>query len=144
MKWPRRGKLAGVDLAGGPSNRSEALACYPVRSSEVLEVELETGEIVLTYPLILRPWFLNLARRMGLRSKEPLTRKLQLDAMGSLTWTLLDGNRTVQDLVNLVCRRYNLNKREAEVAMTGFLRELGRRGLIGLRSPHQEGVEKST
>jgi hypothetical protein len=115
-----------------------------VRSSEVREVELETGEILLTYPLILRPWFLNLARRIGLQSKEPLTRKLQLDAMGSLTWTLLDGKRTVQDLVNLVCRRYNLNKREAEVAMTGFLRELGRRGLIGLRSSHREDVEKST
>ncbi len=144
MQWFKHRKFSEVQLAGGPSNRSEALAYYPEKSSEVLEVELETGEIVLTYPLILRPWVLRLARRVGLRSKEPLTRKVQLDAMGSLTWTLLDGNHTVQDLVNLVCRRYSLNKREAEVAMTGFLRELGRRGLIGLRSPRLQEPEKST
>ncbi len=127
-----------------PANLSEALAYYPVKNNNVFEVELETGEIVLTYPLILRPWFLNLARRIGLQSEEPLTRKLQLDEIGSLTWTLLDGKRTVLDLVNLLCRRYNLNGREAEVAMTGFLRELGRRGLIGLRSSHLEEPEKST
>jgi hypothetical protein len=127
-----------------PASLSEALAYYPVKNSSVLEVELETGEIMLTYPLILRPWFLNLARRIGLRSEEPLTRKLQLDAIGSLTWTLLDGKRTVLDLVNLLCRRYNLNGREAEVAMTSFLRELGRRGLIGLRSSYLEEPEKST
>ncbi len=144
MQWFKHRKLSEVELAGGPSSRSEALAYYPVKSSEVLEAELDTGEIVLTYPLVLRPWFLNLARRVGLRSKEPLTRKLQLDAMGSLTWTLLDGTHTVQDLVNHACRRYNLNKREAEVAMTGFLRELGRRGLIGLRSPQPQEPAKPT
>ena len=144
MQWFKHRKLSEVELAGGPSSRSEALAYYPEKSSEVLEVELETGEIVLTYPLVLRPWFLNLARRVGLRSKEPLTRKLQLDAMGSLTWTLLNGKRTVQDLVNHACRRYNLNEREAEVAMTGFLRELGRRGLIGLRSPQPQEPAKPT
>jgi len=144
MQWFKHRKLSEVELAGGPSSRSEALAYYPEKSSEVLEVELETGEIVLTYPLVLRPWFLNLARRVGLRSKEPLTRKLQLDAMGSLTWTLLDGKHTVQDLVNHACHRYKLNKREAEVAMTGFLRELGRRGLIGLRSPQSQEPAKPT
>jgi len=50
----------------------------------------------------------------------------------------------VRDLVNHACRRYNLNKREAEVAMTGFLRELGRRGLIGLRSAHPQEPDKPT
>ena len=141
MRWSKPRRTSGVEVAGAPSSRSEALAYYPVKSSEVLEVKLDTGEIVLTYPLILRPWFLNLARRMGLRSKEGLTRKLQLDAMGSLTWTLLDGKRTVQDLVNYVRRHYRLNTREAEVALTGFLRELGKRGLIGFRPPQLEETE---
>jgi hypothetical protein len=144
MKWSKRRKPSEVELTHRPSSRSEALDYRPEKNRDVLEEELETGEILLTYPLILKPWFLSLARKMGLRSREPLTRKLQLDAIGSLTWTLLDGKRSVQDLINLVCRRYNLNKREAEIAMTGFLREMGRRGLIGLRAPHVQEPEEST
>ena len=136
--------MSEFELSGGPASRSAALEYRPVKNREVLEEELETGGILLTYPLILRPWFLSLAKRLGLRSKEPLARKLQLDEMGSLTWNFLDGKRSVQDLVDLVCRRYNLNKREAEIAMTEFLRELGRRGLIGLRSPNKEESKEST
>ena len=144
MKWPKRKKLSEAELSSGPAGRAAALEFCPVKNSEVVEEELDTGEILLTYPLILRPWFLNLATRLGLRSREPLTRKLQLDEMGSLTWTFLDGKRSVQDLVNLVCSKYSLNQREAEIALTRFLRELGRRGLIGLRSPKQEEAKKST
>lgn len=144
MIWPRKRKLPKGELREGPSSRSEAFAYRPVRNREVLEEKLESGLLVLTYPLKIRPWLFSIAQRLGMQSKESLTRKLELDEMGSLTWTLLDGKRTVQDLVDFLCRRYNLNRREAEVAMTGFLRELGRRGLIGLRSPHEEGREKST
>ena len=144
MIWPRRRKLRKSDLRDGPSSRSEAFAYRPVRNREVIEEKLESGTMVLTYPLRVRPWLVGIAQRLGLQSKESLTRKLELDEIGSLTWTLLDGKRTVQDLVDLLCRRYKLNRREAEVAMTGFLRELGRRGLIGLQSPHRTNREKST
>ena len=144
MIWPKRRKLSKSDLRDGPSSRSEALAYRPVRNREVLEEKLENGATVLTYPLRVRPWLVGIAQRLGLQSKESLTRKLELDEIGSLTWTLLDGKRTVQDLVDLLCRRYKLNRREAEVAMTGFLRELGKRGLIGLQSPHRSDREKST
>lgn len=142
MKWSRKRKPSKADLASGPSSRSEALSYRPTKNREVLEEKLESGEVVLTYPLTLRPWLISLASRLGLRSGEPLTRKLQLDEIGSLTWTLLDGERTVQDLVDYLCRRYHLNRREAEVAMTDFIRNLGKRGLIGLRPPQLEESEK--
>jgi len=144
MIWPRRKKLQKHHLRGEPSTRAEAFAYCPVKSREVLEKEMEGGVMVLTYPLVIRPWLAGVAQRLGLQSREPLTRKLQLDEMGSLTWSLLDGKRTVKDVVDFLCRRYKLNRREAEVATTGFLRELGKRGLIGLRSPHEEDREKST
>jgi hypothetical protein len=144
MIWPRRKKLQKHDIMGQPSTRAEAFAYCPVKNQEVLEEEVEGGVVVLTYPLVIRPWLAGLAQRLGLQSREPLTRRLQLDEMGSLTWSLLDGKRTVQDVVDLLCRRYNLNRREAEVATSGFLRELGKRGLIGLRSPHEEDRGKST
>lgn len=144
MKWFKRRKLSKAGPDAEPSSRSEALSYRPIKNSEVLEEKLESGEVLLSYPLILRPGLFKLARRLGLRSGEPFTRRLQLDEMGSLTWKLLDGKRTVQDLVDVVCRRYNLNRREAEIAMTGFIRDLGKRGLIGLRPPRLEESEKST
>jgi len=144
MIWHKRRKISKSDLASGPSSRSVAYGYRPTKNREVLEERLESGEVVLTYPLMLRPWLMRFAEKIGLGSREPLTRKLQLDEMGSLTWTLLDGERSVQELVDFLCGRYNLNRREAEVAMGGFLRELGKRGLIGLRSPHGEDREEST
>ncbi len=127
-----------------PSTRAKAFAYCPVKNREVLEEKLEGGAMVLTYPLVIRPWLAGVAQRLGLQSSEPLTRRLELDEMGSLTWSLLDGKRTVQDVVDFLCRRYKLNRREAEVATTGFLRELGKRGLIGLRLPQEEESKKST
>jgi hypothetical protein len=144
MIWPKRKKLQKNHRMSEPATRAEAFAYCPVKNREVLEERLEGGEMVLTYPLVIRPWLAGLAQKLGLQSREPLTRKLQLDEVGSLTWSLLDGKRTVEEVVDFLCRRYNLNRREAEVATTGFLRELGKRGLIGLRLPHEEHGEKAT
>lgn len=144
MIWPRRKKLQKRHFKGEPPTRTEAFAYCPVKNREVLEEEVEGGAVVLTYPLVIRPWLAGVAQRLGLQSREPLTRRLQLDEMGSLTWSLLDGKRTVKDVVDFLCRRYKLNRREAEVATTGFLRELGKRGLVGLRSPHEDNRDKST
>jgi hypothetical protein len=39
----------------------------------------------------------------------------------------------VRQLIDTFARTHQLEPREAEVAVTQFLRELGRRGLIGMR-----------
>ena len=143
MIWRKKKKLQTHHPVSEPSTRLEAFAYCPVKNREVLAEELEGGKMVLTYPLVIRPWLAGITRRLGLQSREPLTRRLQLDEMGSLTWSLLDGKRSVEDVVDLLCRRYKLNRREAEVATTGFLRELGKRGLIGFRAPHDKDKEKS-
>lgn len=144
MIWLKRKKLDKQHLRGEPSTRAEAFACFPVKNRQVLEEKLEGGVVVLTYALAVRPWLAALTQRLGLQSREPLTRRLQLDEIGSLTWSLLDGKRNVQDVVDFLCRRYKLNRREAEVATSGFLRELGKRGLIALRSPRGEDRAKSS
>ena len=143
MIWHKRKKLHKHHLTKEPSTRAEAFAYCPVKSREVLEEVLEGGALILTYPLVIRPWLAGVAQRLGMQSREPLTRRLELDEMGSLTWRLLDGRRTVRDVVDCLCSRYKLNRRETEVATTGFLRELGKRGLIALRSPHDDDKEKS-
>jgi len=125
-------------------SRTEALACRPVRNREVREEKLESGDLLLTFPLPVRPWLAGLARALGIQDRQVLTRKLQLDEMGSLTWTLMDGQRSLADLVEIVSRTYRLQRRETEVAITSFLRELGRRGLIGFRLPREASEERGS
>lgn len=60
-------------------------------------------------------------------------KKLQLDALGTEVWDLIDGRRSVRKIIQRFAETHRLHPREAEVSVTRFLRELGKRGLIGLQ-----------
>ena len=113
--------------------RQEALAYKPVKSPQVTETRLESGEVVLEYPLAVRPLVAAVARRLG-KSQEDLVqiKKLQLDALGTSVWDLVDGKRSVRRMIQIFAETHRLEKREAEVSVTQFIRELGQRGLLGL------------
>ena len=115
--------------------RAASLACRPTKNPEVRETPLDSGELLLTYPVRVRPWFTSLARRLGAPAVDVQTRRLQLDTLGTAAWRLLDGRRTVAGLVRAFARQFQLHPREAEVSITRFLKELGKRGLIGLKAP---------
>ena len=113
--------------------RQMALAYKPVKSSQVTETRLETGEVVLEYPLAVRPLVAAVARRLG-KSQEDLIqiKKLQLDVLGTSVWDLVDGKRSVRRMIQIFAETHRLEKKEAEVSVTQFIRELGKRGLLGL------------
>ena len=133
MKVFKRRKTAETDAA-----RAASLACRPTKNPEVQESPLDSGELLLTYPVKVRPWFGSLARRLGAPATEVQTRRLQLDTLGTAAWRLLDGRRTVAGVVRAFAREFQLHPREAEVSVTRFLKELGKRGLIGLKAPPGE------
>jgi hypothetical protein len=116
-----------------PLTRTEALACIPERSPGVAWNLLADGTLLLEYPLPIRPFFLNLARRFNLGRQEHLTRKLQLDQVGSAVWLLIDGQRDVRTLIVDFAAQSRLTRQEAEISLTIFLRDLGRRGLVMMR-----------
>ena len=118
----------------GPSiSRAEALDRIPVKNRQISENRLETGEIVIGYPVTMRPFFAGLAKRFGGQEVQTQMNKLQLDELGTSVWNLMDGNRSVRQLVKMFAETHQLENREAEVSVTQFVRELGRRGLIGMR-----------
>ena len=127
-------KVFKKNPAAGGINRAEALSHRPVKSRHVTESRLETGEVLLEYPLAVRPLVAAVARRLG-KSQEDLVqiKKLQLDALGTSVWDLMDGKRSVRDVIQIFAETHRLDKREAEVSVTQFIRELGQRGLLGLR-----------
>ena len=114
--------------------RFAALSCRPVKNDAAEEIRIETGEVLLTYPVRARPWVEALIRRLGGSPPDGVRkRKLQLDELGSTVWGVLDGDRSVRQVIQLFSEKYQLHPKEAEVSVTRFLRELGKRGLIGLK-----------
>ena len=118
----------------GPSiSRVEALNRTPVKNRQISENRLETGEVVIHYAVAMRPFFTSLVKRLGGQEVQTQMKKLQLDELGTAVWNLIDGKRSVRQLVQMFAATHQLEAREAEVSVTQFIRELGRRGLIGMR-----------
>lgn len=116
-----------------PAERLRSLKYTPVKSREIIESRLDSGEATIDYPVVMRPWLAGLARRLGAAPGPVRRKKLQLDLLGTSVWDMLDGKRSVHGIVEDFAATHRLHRREAEVAVTQFIRELGRRGLIGLR-----------
>jgi hypothetical protein len=118
----------------GPAiSRAEALNRIPSKNLQIREERLDSGEVVIHYPVTVRPFFAGLVKRFGGSEAQIQTRKLQLDKLGTSVWAMIDGNCSVRQLISIFATTHQLEIREAEVAVTQFLRELGRRGLIGMR-----------
>ena len=81
----------------------------------------------------MRPVFAGLVKRFGGPEVQTQIKKLQLDELGTSVWKLMDGKRSVRQLVEMFGGTHQLEPREAEVSVTQFIRELGRRVLIGMR-----------
>ena len=46
-------------------SRMEALKYTPSKSHQISEIRLETGEVVIEYPLVVRPLIAAVAKRLG-------------------------------------------------------------------------------
>jgi hypothetical protein len=115
-----------------PISRSEALSCRPTKHPKVSDKTLDAGVVRVSYPLRTRPWISAIARRFNL-TDAPVIKTLELDEMGSAAWRLIDGRRTVASIIQAFSEAYQLHPKEAEVSVTLFIRELGKRGIIGLK-----------
>jgi hypothetical protein len=113
--------------------RVGAFEYRPVKNVQVREETLDSGEVLLSYPVTMRPWFARLTRRLGGPEEPVRFRRLQLDELGTAVWHLLDGKRTVRQVIRVFSKAHQLHRREAETSVTQFLRTLGKRGIIGLK-----------
>jgi hypothetical protein len=113
-------------------SRTEALACIPKQNDSTSWQELENGDIQFTYAIPLSRMFQAIHRKFSKNSVETATKKLQLDAMGSFVWKLIDGKRSVGSIIKTFADEYKVSNQEAETAVTAFIKTLGQRGFIGL------------
>jgi len=134
----RRKTLKPLSPAEGGLTRERALSLSPVKNRFVEETVTDKDFILLTYPTTVKPWFSTWAKRLGAWDGKPLMKKLELDEMGTATWRLIDGKKTVNGIAKEFAARYGLQKREAEMSVSAFIRELGRRGLLGFTDKPQK------
>ncbi len=113
--------------------REHALECIPVRNPQISEQKNDDGELCLTYQVRIKPWFQGIIHKITKRSDDIIERKLQLDVLGSTVWCMIDGKRGVREIIHDFQTAHKLNRRESEISVTTFLKELGKRGLIVMR-----------
>lgn len=116
--------------------REEALRCIPEISPDIQWHTLESGDVFIEYPLSTKPFFVQLAKRFhpeSTQGNKVLTRKLQLDQQGSRVWQLLDGKRSVAQVIEQFASQEEISLRDSEHSITLFFRSLGKRGLILMR-----------
>jgi len=114
-------------------SREEALNCIPVKSRHIHAERMPSGDALIAYPQQLRPLPRFLLRRLGKNPPAMPPRKLQLDNLGTDVWNLINDRRSVRRIVKRFAEIHRLPRREAELSVTRFLRELGKRGLVAMK-----------
>ncbi len=114
-------------------SRTESLACIPQYLPGIEWQRTEQGDVLIEYPISIKPFFLQIARRFKKESQTKLTKKLQLDTLGSSVWLMIDGESDVKTIIEKFAGNSGLSLQEAEQSITTFFLQLGRRGLIAMK-----------
>ena len=120
--------------------REQAMSGRPVRNSELEVTRNDVGEVSIRIPRR-QTWWLNMMARFG---SVPDYQTLTLDRVGSSVWDLCDGGHTVRDLIGRLADEHQLSRKEAELSMITYLRQLAQRGVVGIAIDREDGDSDET
>lgn len=131
-------------ISGKPKiTREQMLSVRPVRHPKIewAREPRKSDEVVvalLRIPRMRGRWADLMAKWLQI----PDFKKVELDEIGSDVWEMCTGTSSVEAIAKAIGTSYRLNKRQAEVSVTAYLRMLAERRLIALRSssPAKEAV----
>ena len=126
-------KKKNLPQHNSPGSKRNALECVPIKNPELEEAEDKNGDLCLTYPVKVKPWFQSIFKNVTRNYSGIITRKLQLDTLGTSVWQMIDGHMTVNDIIHAFQAEHTVNRREAEISVSAFMKELGKRGLVAMR-----------
>ena len=109
-------------------SREQDLASVPLRNTNVREEETDEGYARLVAPRRDSWW----VRAMAKIFYVPDARRVTLDEIGTFVWRQCDGKHNMRDIIQALCKRYKLHRKEAEVSVVAYLRQLMKRGLLGI------------
>ena len=107
-------------------NASEALQSIPALNPDVSFEEDRDGRTVVCVPVHRRPGFWG-------RFQMPVsTHRIRLDEIGAFVVSQINGERTVQELIDAFAGKYRVGAREAKLCMADFLKSLAGRNVISI------------
>jgi len=105
----------------------EVLRSRPVRNQGLRAEALEEGGLRVI-GLRREAWWVRL---LNLVVPIPRERIVELDEVGRELWDLCDGEHTLEELIETFVDRHRLTRAEAEWSLRTYLRDLGKRGIVG-------------
>ncbi|MHB1001835.1 MAG: PqqD family protein [Armatimonadota bacterium] len=63
----------------------------------------------------------------------PSHKEILLDEVGSDVWEICDGTNNFEAIVNAMCKKHKITRRECEVSVGMYLKMLGERKLLGFQ-----------
>lgn len=116
-------------------SRGAMLASVPRLNPAVRWQELDTGEIMVIYK--------KRSTRLGLFLMKllcmPELSQLIVDDIGARVIRVIDGKRSVAELIAYVSQEFKMSRKEAEVSLVKYLELLGRRDLVGFEIRDEVG-----
>jgi hypothetical protein len=67
-----------------------------------------------------------------LRVPEGVSRNVELDAIGIEVFDMCDGKTSVRQITRRFAKQYKVDPQEAEIAVTTFIRQMMRKGLVSM------------
>ena len=120
-----------------PLSREESLKAVVVPVTDVEAQEKPDGTITLAVPFRASRVVERLAQSLGARSGAG-ERRIELDELGTFVWRMCDGRTTVRQMIERLAARYQLNRKDAEVSLTTFVRTLAAKGLAAIVIPKSD------
>lgn len=68
----------------------------------------------------------------------PRERRIELDVVGRQVWELCDGEHTLRDMIEVFQEQHKLTRMEAEWSLRNYLKDLGKRHLVGFAVEKRE------
>jgi len=116
-------------------SKEQAMAAFPLRNEGLQAAVADNGELSVTIPRR-KDW---LGKVLSIVFVVPKQRHVVLDAVGADVWGMCDGQHTVSDVIGGIAEKYRLNRKEAEVSVTTYMRQLGKRGLLAFAVAKKQG-----
>lgn len=115
-------------------SREDALNGTPIRNPGVKEDWIDAETVQLVYPVLPGNRITAILSRFGKDIKSFVRLKtLELDLLGSYVWKEINGTSSVKEISYIFCNAFQLEPSEAQMAVSTFLRELGKRGIIAIK-----------
>ena len=111
----------------------------PARNELLVWEKNDSGEVQITVKRQ-NNWKIRVLSKVFYIPKE---RKITLDAIGTEVWQMCNGRSTVGQMIEALGKKYQLNRKEAEVSLLSYLKTLGQKRFIGFVLEGEGGANRS-